>query len=156
MSIDECYAIRDRSEAFKKGSGPWKTDEGEMIKKTILKREYKTWPKTDKSHRMDNAVEIINEHEGVDFSNQFDDKPINWQNVEEGYIRAIECVDCADPLEGSNMARQLMINLTPDEQIAVNNKLKGYKPGKRQYNTLFSDCLNYDEIEEPNIPEHMQ
>ena len=157
MNLEECHAIRDRSESFKKGSGPWKTDEGEMMKKTIIKRESKTWPKSDKTHRFDNAVEIINEHEGINFNDQVDPNPINWQNVEQGYIRAIECVDCADPLEGSDMARQLMIDLTPDEQVAMNNKLKGYKPGKRQYNTLFSDCLNYDgEVEEPALPVSMQ
>jgi len=158
MSLKEVHEIRDKSESYKAGSAfsPWNSHEGEMIKKTIIKRESKTWPKTDKSHRLDNAIEIVNEHEGIDFSTQIDPNPINWQNVEEGYIRAIECVDADDPLEGSNMARQLMIDLTPDEQVAVNNKLKSYKPDKRQYNTLFSDCLNYDEIEEPSIPEHMQ
>jgi len=156
MSLDEVYEIRNRSPSYNGSSSPWKTDEGEMIKKTIIKRESKTWPKTDKSHRLDNAIEIVNEHEGIDFSNQIDDKPINWQNVEEGYIRAIECVDADDPLEGSNMAHELTKELTPDEMVAVNNKLKGYKPDKRQYNTLFCDRLNYDEIEEPALPEHMQ
>jgi len=161
MSLKECYDIRDRSEAYKafkeKGFAcSWTTDEGEMIKKTIIKRESKTWPKTDKSHRMDDAIEVINEHEGIDFSRQIDDKPIDWQQVENGYIKAIECVDCADPLEGSNMAIELFKNLTPDEQIAVNNKLKNYKPGKRQYNTLFREVLNYSEIDEPRLPEHLQ
>jgi len=157
MSIDEVYEIRNKSESYKAGSSfsPWNTFEGEMIKKTIIKRESKTWPKTDKSERFDNAVEVINEHEGIDFSRQIDDKPIDYARVELAYVKAIECVDCPDLLEGSNMANELMKSLSPDEQIAMNNKLKGYKPGKRQYNTLFSDCLNYDEIDEPSLPEHL-
>lgn len=68
MTIDEVYAIRNRGAAWKKSqSGPWKTDEGEMIKKTIIKRAYKTWPRTD---RLDNAVHYLNTDggEGIDLS----------------------------------------------------------------------------------------
>jgi len=156
MSIDEVYEIRNRSESYKAGSSfsPWNTFEGEMIKKTIIKRESKTWPKTDKTDRFDNAVEIINEHEGIDFSKQVDDTPINWQNVEQGYIKAIEIVDTDDFEVGSPMAHALMDDLSPDEQIAVNNKLKGYKPGKRQYNTLFREYLDY-QPDEPMLPAHV-
>lgn len=73
MSIADAYAIRDRSEAWKssKGpSGPWKTDEGEMIKKTCVKQAYKYWPKTE---RLEQAIHHLNTDggEGIDFS----DKP---------------------------------------------------------------------------------
>jgi recombination protein RecT len=58
MTIDEVYAIRDRSESYKAGkSTPWKTDPGEMIKKTIVKRASKMWPKTD---RLDEAIHHLN------------------------------------------------------------------------------------------------
>lgn len=72
MSIKECHDIRDRSEAwksFKAGkakSCPWATDEGEMMKKTVIKKASKYWPK---SERLDTAVQVLNEHEGIDFSN---------------------------------------------------------------------------------------
>jgi recombination protein RecT len=50
--------IRDRSEAWKKSkSGPWKTDEGEMIKKTCVKQAYKYWPKTE---RLEQAIHHLN------------------------------------------------------------------------------------------------
>lgn len=42
MTLDELYAIRDRSRA--KSSGPWVTDEGEMMKKTALRRLCKGLP----------------------------------------------------------------------------------------------------------------
>lgn len=58
MPIDELLSIRDRSEAWKaKQSGPWKTDPGEMMKKTVIKRAYKLWPKTD---RLSSAIHHLN------------------------------------------------------------------------------------------------
>jgi recombination protein RecT len=58
MPIDEILGIRDRSQAWKsKQSGPWKTDPGEMMKKTVIKRAYKLWPKTD---RLDAAIHHLN------------------------------------------------------------------------------------------------
>lgn len=62
MTIDDAYSIRDRSSAWKSGkSGPWKTDEGEMIKKTCVKQAYKYWPKTE---RLETAIHHLNTEAG--------------------------------------------------------------------------------------------
>lgn len=62
MTIADVYAIRDRSSAWKSGrSCPWRTDEGEMIKKTCVKQAYKYWPKTD---RLETAIHHLNTEGG--------------------------------------------------------------------------------------------
>ena len=73
MSIEEVFGIRDRSPGWKSylrdkaKLTPWNTDETEMIKKTILRRAYKTWPKTDsRSERLQNAIEIANSLDALD------------------------------------------------------------------------------------------
>ncbi len=61
MSIDDVYAIRARSESFKKGMGPWVSDPEEMIKKTAVKQGYKYWPKVE---RLATAIEYQNTQAG--------------------------------------------------------------------------------------------
>lgn len=65
MDIDAAYAIRDRSESWKRNQpgkrGPWETDPGEMIKKTCVKQAYKYWPKTD---RLNKAIHFLDTEGG--------------------------------------------------------------------------------------------
>jgi phage RecT family recombinase len=69
MTIGEILSIRDRTEIWKKSqTGPWKTDESEMIKKTVIKRAYKSWPLTDTRHRLERAIDVSNESDPIDFS----------------------------------------------------------------------------------------
>lgn len=65
MSIDEIYAIRDRSSAWKawvskQKKCPWVTDEGEMCRKTLVKRGSKYWPRISNDDRFQKAIHFLN------------------------------------------------------------------------------------------------
>ena len=79
MTIEDVYAIRDRSSAWKSwvakkanSPGPWGTDEGEMIKKTCVKQAYKYWPKTD---RLETAIHHLNTENGEGLAVLADEAP---------------------------------------------------------------------------------
>lgn len=80
MDIESVYAIRDRSQSWRSGkSSPWKTDEGEMIKKTCVKQAYKYWPKTD---RLNQAVQYLNTDAGEGVVEAAPASKADWVDVE--------------------------------------------------------------------------
>ncbi len=91
MSREEIDGIMNRSQSVKSGkSSPWKTDYGEMAKKTVVKRAYKYWPKTD---RLDRAIHHLNTDsgeglaaanspQGGDLANKWTMKVINAESLE--------------------------------------------------------------------------
>lgn len=67
MTAKQLDSVRDRSEAWKRNeSGPWKTDTVQMSLKSVIRQGFKTWPKTDKFARLEQAVHISNENEGFE------------------------------------------------------------------------------------------
>jgi len=65
MTSGEIIAVRDASSSSNGGpwSGKWA---GEMAKKTLVKRASKSWPQTAMRARLDQAVQVLNEHEGIE------------------------------------------------------------------------------------------
>lgn len=85
MDADTVYKIRDSSEAYKKAlqhKNPdnnehwkykncvWVKFEDEMVKKTVLKRAFKTLPQSKGKELLEQAAYIVNEHEGIEFDKQ--------------------------------------------------------------------------------------
>lgn len=67
MPIDDIHKIRAKSESFKKNSGPWITDYEEMCKKTLIRRAYKSWPKTDtRDDRFAKAIKMLDDVDVID------------------------------------------------------------------------------------------
>ena len=71
MSAEEIYQVRAMSDSYKAHlqngkSCPWTAWPGEQAKKVLIKRAYKTWPKT--SRRLAETIQYLNEKlgEGVD------------------------------------------------------------------------------------------
>lgn len=109
MTLEDAYAIRDRSSAWKshkagkaKSPGPWGTDEGEMIKKTCVKQATKYWPTAE---RLDAAIHHLNTENGEGLAVIAEEaKPIGkgigvhsplgdvWAPIESGRRPIIEAV----------------------------------------------------------------
>jgi len=91
MSKAECDSIRDKSSQASK-SGPWQTFPEEMMKKTVIKRASKLWPK---SERLDTAVDVLNQHEGIDLNNSKTphmDAPVNNEAPNEATFSNIRAL----------------------------------------------------------------
>lgn len=115
MSRAEIEKIRDRSEgwkAFKNGNAstsPWSTDEAEMMKKTLIRRAYKSWPKTVIPEALQEALHISSDTDGLNQSIESADVPdMNEEKRELGFdkIRTyLELLDRELPAYISHLSR---------------------------------------------------
>lgn len=62
MSLADMNKVRDSSEAFKKGVGPWIDWQEQMYLKCPVKRGSKWWPR--RSEKLDTALKFLNEENG--------------------------------------------------------------------------------------------
>lgn len=76
MNLEQLHTVREASQSWKSFDAgkakqtPWVIYEEEMFKKSVVKRAYKFWPKTDSGMRLETAISADNEN-----SFDFDDKP---------------------------------------------------------------------------------
>lgn len=116
MTIDAVNAIRDDSEAYKsaKQKGGWTLENNvwvkfytEMVKKTVIKRCYKTLPTSGKVEILGKAIEVLNEHEGIDF--QQTERLAELHYTEEELAEYQRCVDTDDQFNLFALVRSLGI-----------------------------------------------
>ena len=148
MSKEEILAIRDRSSSKTKDGtivGPWKTDEAEMWRKTVVRRASKYMPLSTEAQR---AVMVDNQAEGIidadEYSGSemditdFNDVPAaeaQVQTLEEKIVAKaaptqktplhIDILEAGDDEEGmtdwdgwANTACDLVASLSPEEREA--------------------------------------
>lgn len=63
MTSAEIGKVQQSSKAK---NGPWRQWPEEMAKKTLVKRAYKSWPQSGGRARLDQAIEVLNHHEGLE------------------------------------------------------------------------------------------
>lgn len=86
MTLAEIDAIKFRSKGWQSGKNtPWKTDWGEMARKTVVKRASKYWPKVD---RLDAAIHHLNTDGGEGI--QQEPKQEVVINPQETIVNAVE------------------------------------------------------------------
>jgi len=93
MTIDEVNQIKNRSESAKKGNGPWITDYFEMVRKTVIKRASKYWPKVD---RLNTAIDLLNTEgdEGISFNHQKQADPVDVTPIsKEAEMMILETIE---------------------------------------------------------------
>lgn len=128
MDIETVHEIRDRSEtykAFKLGkikSCTWVSDEGEMTRKTVIKRIYKYLPRSEKAAALDAAIELDNQDytasdrqiemiENLLRSSTYDEKQRQWLEME---------VPTMTSKRASEVIEQLLMN-QPNERTRLQN-----------------------------------
>lgn len=120
MNKDEVDAIMNRSESVKAGkASPWKTDYGEMAKKTVVKRAYKYWPKTE---RLEQAIHHLNTDggEGIDFVKQ--ESKIDTTELRQKWLAAVKEALTPEALQA--VWKSSLIEIKPTNDMELYNIIK--------------------------------
>lgn len=135
MPINEIYAIRDRSEAWKtylkdnSKKCPWVTDDGEMIKKTVVKQASKYWPHRDRLQQAIHYVDIDG-GEGIQFDNTKDVTPCSKEqqshlsDLLDTYERTWEALSTAYP-KGAPYKGRPMSSVTAEDMDVMIKFVQG-------------------------------
>ena len=118
--VMEKYEIDDTRNTSQCPNSPaWMKQYGQMAKKTVMKRHYKTLPQTD---RMSEAIQVINEHEGFEVTKK-GDKARDILN-RFGCDKKTEEAEYTDMNEAQHIEEQ-----TPSEKKETK---KAAEPGKKE------------------------
>jgi recombination protein RecT len=150
MTLDDIESIRARSEAYKSfvdqnrgNGGPWVTDFNEQAKKSVVRRAFKMWPRSDMD-RLAEAVHMSNENEGFE--------PILTSPEIKDYTA--EQKSYYDQLIEQSNALEMYVFCSTIEETVKNNLYHSFEKGTKGkyqqivnslYNkgfSIFTDCVN--------------
>jgi len=133
MPSEDVNGIMARSESAKKNYGPWITDFQEMAKKSVVRRAYKMWPKTESMDRMALAVQLSNENEGFE---QIKTSPALGQFNEDQKGLFDQLITNTDPLG------MYVFQKTLDDESTFANLYHSFEKGQKgKYQRIVDDLL---------------
>ena len=104
MNKEQILAIRDRSSAKTKDGnivGPWKTDEAEMWRKTVVRRASKYMPLSTEAQR---AVAVDNQAEGVVEADEYAGSEVDITDFEEAPAAEVQVQSLEEKLAAKTTA----------------------------------------------------
>ena len=104
MNKEQILAIRDRSSAKTKDGnivGPWKTDEAEMWRKTVVRRASKYMPLSTEAQR---AVAVDNQAEGVIEADEITGSEIDITDFDETPVAEVQVQSLEEKLAAKTTA----------------------------------------------------
>ena len=98
MAIEEIMEIRNLSESYKnermRKHSPWVKHESEMIKKTVIRRAYKSWSKSEKANVLDKAIEISDMAQAIEFKSDYQ---IEKEEIDQDFPIPVEEKESGSP-----------------------------------------------------------
>jgi len=176
MTISAINKIRDDSEAYKaalkKGENSWDYQnnvwvkfDGEMRKKTVIKRAFKTLPPSKGTEFVLKAIEVVNHHEGIDFDKPkelieityTDEELKEYQRcIDEGdYFNLFSLKNSLDPEAQMTLHRLCMPEAEKGKKGAQNNKFaQDMKEAANQVESSLNELrISLDSDDDVNIME---
>jgi recombination protein RecT len=134
MSKKQIEDVRMASTA--PNSPAWKNWYDEMSKKAVIKRAQKLWPQTD--GRLQEAIQILNEHEGLKDVNETGHDITMPQRASKGNAIEGSC-ETVDPESGEVQEQEPAVqSISPGQQKVLTAKLKTLEVDESELLTEFS------------------
>tara|TARA_R100000541_G_C1882390_1_gene82488 strand:- start:18 stop:1013 length:996 start_codon:yes stop_codon:yes gene_type:complete len=142
MSKEDVLAVKESSKSKNSAYSPWNKFEDEMWRKSVVKRASKYWPKSNSSeqggNRFDNAVHVINEHEGL--SNEKEEALKTIVNMYESDESPLVMFDFANSLGLDDSDKQWVYgNFPKGHKVKIGALLKDGRDSYFEYKRIIEN-----------------